>query len=259
MTSNQTSEELKTVTIYTDGACTNNPGPGGYGVVMLFGKNRKELSGGFALTTNNRVEIMAVIVGLEALKFPCEVLLHTDSRYVVDTMTLGWAKRWKANNWYRTANERAVNYDLWERLLPLCEKHSVEFIWVKGHAGVAENERCDQLAVAAAAQKDLPPDNGYIPKSAEKAAPKNQMQLEFDKAEVPIEKAQPEPKFNRDTNRHIKITYEGQPCRKCGTPVVKRTPKKREHKSNQSYYYEYYLHCPTCQTMYMVDDARVML
>ncbi len=152
---------LKPVTIYTDGACSGNPGPGGYGIVLMYQQHRKELSGGFRLTTNNRMEMMAAIVGLQALKFPCEVMLYTDSRYLVDAMTQGWAKRWQANNWKRNKKEMAKNPDLWQTLLELCDAHRVQFAWVKGHAGDPENECCDRLAVEAAGQPDLPPDSGY--------------------------------------------------------------------------------------------------
>ncbi len=162
---NGDSQELPQVTIYTDGGCLGNPGPGGYGVVLLFGKHRKELSGGFRQTTNNRMEILAAIAGLEALNRPCWVTLFSDSRYVVDAMTKGWAERWRRNGWRRNKKDKALNPDLWGRLLDLCEQHQVEFRWTKGHAGTKENERCDQLAVAAAKGYDLPPDEGYSPKS----------------------------------------------------------------------------------------------
>jgi len=153
--------QLKQVTIYTDGACLGNPGPGGYGAVLLYGPHRREISGGFRLTTNNRMEIMAVIAALELLKEQCRVTLHSDSQYVVNAMTQGWARRWKANGWKRNQREEAVNPDLWERLLDLCDQHQVEFQWLRGHSGVDENERCDQLAVDAARQPDLPEDTGY--------------------------------------------------------------------------------------------------
>ena len=149
------------VTIYTDGACIGNPGPGGYGVVLLHGQNRKELSGGFRSTTNNRMELMAVIIALEALKRPTKVTLYSDSRYVVDALNKGWAKKWRANGWMRNKNDRAVNPDLWQRLLAAVENHDVDFKWVRGHAGVTENERVDKLATTAARQRDLPADQGY--------------------------------------------------------------------------------------------------
>ena len=149
------------VTIYTDGACLGNPGPGGYGAVLLYGSQRKELSGGFKLTTNNRMEITAALVALEALQKPCRVLLYSDSQYVVNAMSKGWAQRWQANGWKRNKREDAVNPDLWERMLELCQRHTVEFRWVRGHAGDKENERCDLLAVAAARDSGLPDDAGY--------------------------------------------------------------------------------------------------
>jgi len=137
---------MKSVTMYTDGACSGNPGPGGYGVVLLHNTHRKELSGQDPQTTNNRMEMMAAIVGLEALKEPCNVSLYSDSKYIVDAIQKGWAKRWQANNWMRTKKDPALNPDLWERLLGLLDKHNVDFYWVKGHAGNKENERCDELA-----------------------------------------------------------------------------------------------------------------
>lgn len=142
------------VTIYTDGGCIDNPGPGGYGVVLLHGGKRKELSAGYQLTTNNRMELMACIAGLKTLKFPCAVLLISDSRYVVDGMGKGWARRWKAKGWMRNALEPAENADLWAQLLDLCDNHTVEFSWVRGHAGQSENERCDKLAKKAALSED---------------------------------------------------------------------------------------------------------
>lgn len=135
------------VYIYTDGACSGNPGPGGYGAILKFGEHTKELSGGEADTTNNRMELLGVITALEALKKPCEVMLTTDSKYVVDSVTKGWAAKWKANNWIKSDKKKALNIDLWDRLLTLLGVHKVTFNWVKGHAGHPENERCDELAV----------------------------------------------------------------------------------------------------------------
>jgi ribonuclease HI len=155
-------EEVNRVTIYTDGACLGNPGPGGYGIVLLYQAHKKELSGGYRKTTNNRMEIMAAIVGLEALKKKCEVKLYSDSEYLVKAMSKGWAKRWQASGWKRNKREKAVNPDLWQKLLQLCEYHEVKFSWVKGHAGTPENIRCDKLAIQAAQQPDLPVDEGYI-------------------------------------------------------------------------------------------------
>jgi ribonuclease HI len=152
---------MKHVSLYTDGGCINNPGPGGYGAVMLFGPHRRELSGGFRMTTNNRMEILAAIVGLEALKEPCRVTLFSDSQYLVNSIQKGWALRWQANGWMRSNKEEAINPDLWERLLKLCKIHKVRFEWVRGHVGHRENERCDQLAAEAARGSHLAIDMGY--------------------------------------------------------------------------------------------------
>ena len=149
------------IIIYTDGACINNPGPGGYGVVLKNKKKTKELSGGYRLTTNNRMELMACIVGLSALKKPSSVILYSDSKYVVDGISKGWAKRWQSNGWMRTKTEPAINPDLWEQLLELCGKHDVEFKWVRGHAGNEGNERCDKLATKAALGDQLLSDDIY--------------------------------------------------------------------------------------------------
>jgi ribonuclease HI len=152
---------LKRVTLYTDGACIGNPGPGGYGIVLLYGNHRKELSGGYRLTTNNRMEVTAAIQGLAALKEPCEVELFSDSEYLVNAIEKGWARRWRANGWYRQNKKIAENRDLWEEILRLCERHKVRFEWIRGHAGHVENERCDELAVQAARLSNLPVDKGY--------------------------------------------------------------------------------------------------
>ena len=153
--------QLRQVEIYTDGACIKNPGRGGYGVVVLDGENRKELSGGFRHTTNNRMEIMAAIAGLQGLDVRCDVTVYSDSKYLVDAITLGWVERWRAHNWQRSPSAAAVNPDLWEILLRLCAWHKVKFVWLRGHAGDTENERCDRLAVLAAQEENLPPDVQY--------------------------------------------------------------------------------------------------
>ncbi len=150
------------VILYTDGgARPTNPGPGGYGAVLVQKDHRRELSGGYRHTTNNRMEIMACIVGLAVLDTPATVTLYSDSQYVVNAMTKGWARGWQKRDWRKSDNKPALNADLWERLLAACEKHTVHFVWVKGHAGNPENERCDQLATRAASAPDLAPDTGY--------------------------------------------------------------------------------------------------
>ena len=138
---------MKSVEIFTDGACSGNPGPGGYGAVLRYKGTEKEISGGDSNTTNNRMELMAVIEALKLLKEPCEVQLYSDSQYVCNAFNKGWVEKWKAKNWMRTKSEPVKNPDLWKELYALCEIHKVTFNWVKGHAGHPENERCDRLAV----------------------------------------------------------------------------------------------------------------
>lgn len=139
--------EKPKINIYTDGACSGNPGPGGYGAILEYNGKTRELSGGEKMTTNNKMEITAVIKALEALKKPCDVILFTDSKYVVDSIQKGWVYKWRSNGWMRTKKDKALNSELWQRLLELLEIHNVEFNWVKGHAGHPQNERCDYLAV----------------------------------------------------------------------------------------------------------------
>ncbi|RMD86882.1 MAG: ribonuclease HI [Calditrichaeota bacterium] len=150
----------KHVIIYTDGACIGNPGPGGYAAVLIYQGKRKEISGGFKNTTNNRMELMAVIKALEALKEPCKVTLYSDSQYLVESLNKGWVKRWQSRGWKRNKKDMAQNIDLWKRLLELLKIHEVEFKWTRGHAGTPENERCDKLASKAAMQPNLPEDSG---------------------------------------------------------------------------------------------------
>ena len=137
---------MKRVEIYTDGSCRGNPGVGGWGAVLIYGAHKRELSGGEAQTTNNRMELTAVIEALSLLKEPCEVILTSDSKYVIDALEQGWAEGWKKRGWKKADKSPALNPDLWERLLELVHRHQVTTVWVKGHAGHPYNERCDQLA-----------------------------------------------------------------------------------------------------------------
>jgi ribonuclease HI len=154
----RTALKVGKVVIYTDGSAITNPGPGGYGVVLLSEKKRREFSGGYRLTTNNRMELTACIIGLKSLNTKSEVVLFSDSKYVVDSIEKGWARRWWANRWMKNKREKVENHDLWRQLLRLCDQHEVEFVWVPGHAGNPENERCDQLSREAAKSPNLPPD-----------------------------------------------------------------------------------------------------
>jgi ribonuclease HI len=221
MTRHSTLHVMPSVEIYTDGGCEPNPGLGGYGAVLIHPKKRAETSGGFRLTTNNRMEIVAAIAGLEMLKQPCKVTIYSDSKYVVDAMMEGWVVAWKKKGWWRKKTERPENVDLWQRLDALCQTHQVEFRWVKGHAGNLENERCDQLAMAALSQPNLPVDNGYENKP--------------------------------ETDGIRPDMQEGEPCGKCSTPVIKRSGKR---KPGRDYYFEFHLVCPNCQMTYHVESAK---
>lgn len=231
----QTNNTFPEVDIYTDGGAEPNPGKGGFGVIMTYKGYKKEFSQGYLLTTNNRMELMGVIFALEQLKMPSIVNIYSDSKYVVDGISKGWAEKWKSNNWYRTRTEKAINHDLWARLLDLISKQkSVTFNWVKGHDGHVENERCDELASIALNSKELLEDAGYIPTD--------------DKTNSSEER--------KSSNNKDKILNEGDLCRKCSTAVIKKHPKRRALKPNQEYYFEYYLFCPNCKTMYMVEEAK---
>lgn len=154
-------DKNKQVQIYTDGACSGNPGPGGYGVILVYKGRRKELSGGFSRTTNNRMELTGLIVALASLKEPCAVTIHTDSKYLMGGFEKNWVRKWKANGWLTSAREPVQNKDLWMRLDSLLAIHSHSFCWVKGHADNGENNRCDELAVEACRKRDLYRDEGY--------------------------------------------------------------------------------------------------
>ncbi|MCP3926421.1 MAG: ribonuclease HI [Desulfobacterales bacterium] len=161
---NETTNNKQNIVIYTDGGCINNPGPGGYGAVLIYGDKEKKIKGGFSHTTNNRMELMAVIEALKTLKKKdIPVSLYSDSRYVVNGISKGWAKKWRKNGWIKSDKKRAQNVDLWEILLNLVKDLNIEFIWVKGHAGNKYNEICDTLANGMARKSGLPVDKGFNP------------------------------------------------------------------------------------------------
>ncbi|MBT3379133.1 MAG: ribonuclease HI [Lentisphaerae bacterium] len=149
------------VDIYTDGACKGNPGPGGYGAILSCGEHRKELQGGRRKTTNNRMELLACVEALRTLNTACSVTIYSDSKYIVNAFSKGWAQRWRRNGWKRNKHDKAENADLWDEFLALSDQHHVTFEWVRGHSGHPENERCDELATGAAARSHLPPDTAY--------------------------------------------------------------------------------------------------
>ncbi len=190
------------ILLYSDGGAEPNPGKGGFGVILKYGKHIKEFSKGYELTTNNRMELMGIIYGLEQIKVDGIVEVFSDSKYVVDAINSGWVKRWKENNWFRNKKEKAINIDLWQKLLNLKETHEVEFNWIKGHNGHIENERCDELATIALNGEELMKDDEYI-------------------------------YFIENPPPSGKIENEGDECRKCNTPVVKKESKGKKRKAKR--------------------------
>ena len=230
--------EIPEINLYSDGGAEPNPRKGGFGVIMSYKGVKREFSQGYELTTNNRMELMGVIYGLERLKTKSTVNVFTDSRYVIDGIEKGWAEKWKSKNWFRTRTEMAVNHDLWDRLLTLIStQQKVTFNWVKGHAGHLENERCDELAMSALKGNNLLIDIGYQPTQSN--------------ADHMNDGGHIQPAASK-----IKVSEEGDACRKCGTSVVKKPTKKKEVKPGQTYYYEYFLLCPNCKTMYLLEEAK---
>ena len=215
------------IELFTDGGAEPNPGKGGFGLILSYKGSQKEFFEGYELTTNNRMELMAVIFGLEKIKTKAAVTVFSDSKYVIDGIEKGWAKNWERNNWIRRKGNLVLNKDLWERLLDVIDKHIVTFNWVKGHAGHIENERCDFLANKGINSENKIKDEGY---------------LEY------LE--------HIDWYQEQKIEKVGDLCRKCNTAVIKKSTKNRKLKPNQNYYYEYYLFCPNCKAMYMVEGAK---
>ncbi len=154
-------ENMPSVQIYTDGACSGNPGPGGYGAILKYGIRSREISGGYRLTTNNRMELMAIVKSLAELKKPCRVDLYSDSRYVVDAFNLGWVNSWIKNGWAKSDGSPVKNIDLWKKIIELSRPHKINWIWVKGHSDNEFNARCDRLAVEASRGDRLAVDRGY--------------------------------------------------------------------------------------------------
>lgn len=243
-------EDIPEIDLYSDGGAEPNPGKGGFGVIMSYKGAKKEFSQGFRLTTNNRMELMRVIHGLERLKTKSIVNVYSDSRYVIDGITKGWAEKWKSKNWYRTKTEKAINYDLWERLLTLISnQQKVKFNWIRGHVGHPENERCDELANIALNSESLIEDTVYEENLF------NDTGLEYSSSLTnPIE----ENSFPKQ-KENTKIRSAGDSCRKCGSAVIFKPSKKKEFKPDQTYYFEYYFLCPKCKTVYFVEEAKKFL
>ncbi|HMN12936.1 MAG TPA: ribonuclease HI [Bellilinea sp.] len=230
--------------IFTDGACLGNPGPGGWAALIRIGGKQKKLKGGFAKTTNNRMELTAAICGLEGLPSSVtSVDLYSDSRYLVEAMVQGWVENWKSKRWMKSAGKPVPNADLWKRLLSAEAGKKVTWHWVKGHAGHPENELVDRISQELAASSPTAIDPGYAAEDLTETLP-----LDFSSVDDPL----PSRKGGGP------VDQVGDPCRKCGTPVIKKNPK-RSVKPEQTYYYEYYFLCPSCGTMYLTDKAKRFL
>lgn len=231
----KTSQQL--VHIFSDGWANPNPGPGGYGVILKYGEHQKDLSQGYTKTTNNRMELRWVIAGLQSLKKESLVIITTDSQYTINGIQKGWAKKWQANNWIRTGSQKAQNWDLWEILLAEIQKHTVTFQWIKWHTGHFENELCDELATLAMRRNDLLLDSGYIqtPSSPQISLINTSLST------------------NTGSNSWKKT---GKECKKCWAELEKKTPKHTKKTLQKQYYYEYYHHCPSCKTNYMLEQAK---
>ena len=230
---------LPEVDIFSDWGSNPNPWKWAYWVILCYKWIKKEFYAGYKLTTNNRMELIWAITWLEKLTKKSKVNVFTDSQYTINGIEKWWAKKWRENNWYRTKTEKAVNFDLWEKLLELVSKHEVKFNWVKWHNWHIENERCDELATLAMNMDNLLDDINYIPSPEELSKITNNF----------LQK-------NNSSDKSIKITKAWDLCRKCSTPVEKKIPKHTSKTKTQNYYYEYYLSCPGCKTNYMVDSAK---
>jgi len=240
------------IQVYTDGSAIGNPGPGGWAALIQEGSRVREISGGFRETTNNRMELYAAIMALEVLPAGARIRLFSDSSYLVEGISQGWAETWRAKGWRQTKNKPTPNADLWARLLTAAGQRSVSWEWVRGHVGHKENERANLLAQRAAMGRNLPADEGY---ENQPAGTQNGQPGLFDGSVTENMPAEGENAVVKPAERRGKVVREGQPCRKCGTPVVKRAPK-RKLSGKQSHYYEYYLVCPKCDTIYLVDEAK---
>ncbi len=230
-------KKLPKVELYSDWWAAPNPWKAGYGIILCYKDIRKEFNQWYKISTNNRMEMTGVITGLSKLKTKSQVDVYTDSSYTINWIEKWWAAKWKQNNWMRTSSQKAINYDLWEILLELTQKHEVTFHWVKWHNWHVENERCDELATLALNSDDLIEDEGF-------------------KWEVASTQNDPITKILSKCKNTNKISKDWDICWKCNTPVVKTIPKKKKLKPEQKFYYEYFFNCPWCKTNYMVPEGK---
>jgi len=220
------------VHIFSDWGANPNPGPGAYGVIMEYRWVKKEFSGGYKKTTNNRMELTGVITGLSKLKTRSKVTIFTDSQYTINGIEKWWAVKWRANNWKKADKKTATNHDLWWKLLDLTQKHDVSFYWIKGHNGHIENERCDELATLAMKKKNLWVDTWFI---------ENPEKLKLSIEQVVID---------------IDAEKTWTQCKKCDNDLIVKYPKHSKKTLEKEYYYEYYHPCPACKTNYMLEEAK---
>lgn len=241
--------QIPNVELYSDWWANPNPGPWGYGIILSCQWVTKEFSQGFTMTTNNRMELLWVITGLSQLTRKSKVDIYTDSQYTINGIQKGWAEKWKENNWMRTKSQKAVNYDLWEKLLQVIEKHEVTFHWVKWHNGHEQNERCDELATLAMQKDDLQKDSFYLENYYTQTPPS----LPLSKEE---KNSQEIMKVIWKWDPNLKVEKHWDPCKKCLTPVEKRIPKHTKKTLQKKFYYKYYFTCPNCKTNYMTAEAK---
>ncbi len=248
---------IPNVELYSDWWANPNPGPGWYGIILSCGWVKKEFLQGFTCTTNNRMELLWVITWLSKLTKKAKVQVFTDSQYTINGIQKWWAKKWKANNWMRTKSDKAVNYDLWEKLLVEVEKHDVWFTWVKWHNGHIENERCDELATQAMKMDDLLVDEFYMDNYYSKQ--ESLLDSNLTPSPSPSQERGIDPKIMKviwKWDPSLKVEKDWDPCKKCLTPVVKKIPKHTKKTLLKKFYYKYYFNCPNCKTNYMTNDAK---
>lgn len=226
---------LPEVQIYSDWWANPNPGPGWYGVILCYQWIKKELLQWYTRTTNNRMELLGAITGLKNLKTRSHVTLYTDSQYTINGIKKWWAEKWKANNWQRKWNQKAINADLWAEFLELTQQHQMSFEWVKWHNGHVENERCDELATLALEWDDLIVDEGFVEtgeRSSENSTKDTQTVWDIDPSQI------------------VWL------CKKCNHALIEKVPKHSKKTLEKKYYYAYYHHCPWCKTNYMLEEAK---
>lgn len=249
------------VNIYSDWWANPNPGRAWYWFILEYKWLKKEFSEWFEISTNNRMELMWVINWLSKITKKSKINIYTDSQYTINGIQKWWAQKWKENNWIKSNKQKAINYDLWEQLLDLVNKHEVKFHWVKWHNGHNENERCDELATLAMDFENLKKDDFYISEYYSK----NTAMLSTHDSQIlpnlPLSREEQEKKqyilntlWKWDPN--IKISREWDPCRKCWTPVTKKIPKHTKKTLQKKFYYKYYFTCQYCKTNYMTNDAK---